>query len=95
MDDADDTPLPPLLIDSEPTGDAKPDFQPHPTAGKIYGRTKTFIDHFNDDKHALYRAQNPYYLFADQEEWELGSFLLRSGMSMQKVDEFLRLKLVP
>jgi hypothetical protein len=60
----------------------------------IYGRAKSFMDRFNDDKHALRRVQNPYYPFADQEEWELGSFLLRSGMSMQKMDEFLRLKLV-
>jgi hypothetical protein len=52
------------------------------------------FDRFNDDKYAPYRTQNPYYPFADQEEWELGSFLLGSGMSMQKVDEFLRLKLV-
>lgn len=65
-----------------------------PAAGKIYGRAKSFIDRFHEDKHATYRVQNPYYPFADQEEWELGSFLLGSGMSMQKVDEFLKLKLV-
>lgn len=94
-------------IDDEPppTGDPEPtptstranprslrtDF---PNASMIYGRAKSFIDRFNDDKYALRRVDNPYYPFADQEEWELGSFLLRSGMSMQKVDEFLRLKLV-
>ena len=65
-----------------------------PAASKTYGRGKTFVDCFNDNKFVLYRVQNPYYPFADQEEWELGSFFLHSGFSMQKVDEFLRLKLV-
>ena len=98
MDDR--LPSPPAT-DSEPSGCTNlnhPHPQPFrtefPTAGKIYGCTKSFIDRFHDDKYASYRAQNPYYPFADQEEWELGSFLLSSGMSMQKVDEFLRLKLV-
>ena len=65
-----------------------------PNAGKAYGRGKSFMDRFNDDKYAPQRVHNPYYPFADQEEWELGGSLLRSGMSMQKVDDFLKLKLV-
>lgn len=65
-----------------------------PNAGEVYGRGKSFMDRFNDDTHTPHRADNPHYPFADQEEWELASFLLRSGLSMQKVDEFLRLKLV-
>ena len=52
------------------------------------------MDQFNDDKYAPHQVHNPYYLFTDQEEWELGGSLLRSGMSMQKVDDFLKLKLV-
>jgi hypothetical protein len=96
----DDMPLSPspLAVDPGLTEDMVPGPQrPHvkfPTAGKIYGHTTTFIDRLNDDKYASHCVQNPYYPFADQEEWELGSFLLCSGMSMQKVDEFLRLKLV-
>ena len=66
----------------------------YPNASHVHGRAKSFMDRFNDDKHASYRVQNPYYPFANQEEWELAPFLLHSGMSMQKQDEFLRLKLV-
>jgi hypothetical protein len=91
-DSMDDAPFSPPTIDSEP--DPPLPRTKFPTASKIYGRAKSFIDCLNDDKYAPYRVQNPYYPFADQEEWELGSFLLRSGMSMQKLDEFLKLKLV-
>jgi len=94
-----DIPPSPSIADFEPTGNSIPNHlhpfrTEFPTAGKIYGRTRSFIDRFNDNKYASYRAQNPYYPFADEEEWGLGSFLLRSGMSMQKVDEFLKLKMV-
>ena len=99
MDSTYDTYPPPPIVNPEHARDASPN---HPqllqiefsTAGKIYGHMKTFVDRFNDDKHASYWTQNPYYPFADQEEWELGSFLLGSGLSIQKVDEFLKLKLV-
>ena len=98
FDAMDDRPPSPLASDPELTPDSihgHPRFQTiFPGASAVYGRGKSFMDRFNDDKHASYRVQNPYYPFADQEEWELGSFLLRSGMSMQKTDEFLRLRLV-
>ena len=94
----DDVLLSPSPINPEPTVDMALDHQPlcveFATASKIYGCAKSFIDCLNKDKYAPYQVENPYYPFADQEEWELGSFLLRLGMSMQKVDEFLRLKLV-
>ena len=93
-----DTPPPPAG-DPEPTPNStstspqslRKDF---PGASKIYGREKSFIERFNEDKYASRRVQNPYYPFADREEWELGSFLLRSGLSMAKVDEFLKLRVV-
>ena len=92
LEPMDNTPLSPPFVSLElDPQQCRMDF---PAASKTYGRGKTFADSFNDNKFAPYRVQNTYYLFADQEEWELGSFLLRSGMLMQKVDEFLRLKLV-
>lgn len=66
----------------------------YPGASEVHGHAKSFMDRLNDDKYAPYRIHNPYYPFANQEEWELGSFLLQSGMSMQKIDEYLRLTLV-
>jgi len=77
------TPEPPKPLHVEFTG-----------AGQTFGRAKSFINRFYDDNYTSYRVQNSYYPFADQVEWELASFLLGSGMSMQKVDEFLKLKLV-
>lgn len=77
-----------------------PRHQPHvqrvefPGAAKTYGRTKTFMDHFDDDKYSGLRTTNPYYPFAGKNDWELGSFLLSSGLSMRKIDDFLRLKMV-
>ena len=63
-------------------------------AAKTYGRAKTFMDRFNDDKYSGFRATNIYYPFAGKNEWELSSFLLSSGLSMRKIDDFLRLKMV-
>ncbi|KAF7971172.1 hypothetical protein HWV62_21918 [Athelia sp. TMB] len=48
-----------------------------PGAGKTYGKGPTFMAQFDADKHA---------------NWELGSWLLRSGLSMRLIDDFLRLQ---
>ena len=63
-------------------------------AAKAYGRGKTFMDRFDEDQYAGFRATNVHYPFAGRNEWELGSFLLSSGLSMRKIDEFLRLNMV-
>jgi hypothetical protein len=101
MDATDGSPPSFPTADPEPAGHMARDhshsqpFQDQfPTAGDIFGRASSFIDRFNDDAYASHRVHNSYYPFADQDEWELGSFLLGSGMSMHKVDEFLKLKLV-
>ncbi|KAF9040949.1 hypothetical protein BJ165DRAFT_1327183, partial [Panaeolus papilionaceus] len=36
----------------------------------------------------------PYYPFLTRDEWELASFLLQSGMSLAKIDQFLKLELL-
>ena len=63
-------------------------------AGATFGRTETFMDRFNSDKYSGSRVDNIYYPFAGKDEWELGSFLHSSGLSMRKIDDFLRLKMV-
>ncbi|KAG1745011.1 uncharacterized protein EDB91DRAFT_1005158, partial [Suillus paluster] len=35
----------------------------------------------------------PYYPFSSQKDWEVGSWLLCSGLSMGKIDSFLLLKM--
>jgi hypothetical protein len=63
-------------------------------AARILGLGKTFMDRFNADPYSNIRKDNIYYPFTSRDEWELASFLLRSGMSMATIDEFLGLRLV-
>ena len=60
----------------------------------MYGRSKTFLDRFDDNRFSGLRATNIYYPFAGRGDWEIGSFLLSSGLSMKKIDDFLRLETV-
>ena len=63
-------------------------------AAKAYGRGSTFMDDFDADTHARNRQENVFYPFASQQDWELALFLLSSGMSMGRIDQFLGLELV-
>jgi len=54
----------------------------------------TFLELFNKDEYAEQRTDNLYFPFASEEEWQLAAFLLKSGLSMSSVGEFLKLKLV-
>jgi hypothetical protein len=65
-----------------------------PGAGATYGRMASFLDRFDSDQYSNLRTNNIYYPFAGKREWELGSFLHSSGLSMRKIDEFLKLKMV-
>jgi len=65
-----------------------------PGASEIFGKGKTYMDLFDDDEYAGNRETNLYYPFASQPEWELASFLLKSGLSMVAMDEFLKLQMV-
>jgi hypothetical protein len=67
---------------------------PFPGASQAFGKGETFLDIFDKDEHADRRNNSPYYPFATQPEWELASFLLKSGLSMAQTDEFLKLELV-
>lgn len=68
----------------------------HPSAASVYGQGKTFMDEFRKDEFAHCREEtgNMYYPFASSAEWELGSFLLRSPLSMADTDKFLKLDMV-
>ncbi|KAG2128731.1 hypothetical protein DEU56DRAFT_700535, partial [Suillus clintonianus] len=46
------------------------------------------------DKNSVHRVNNPYYPFSGWKDWEVASWLLRSGLSMGKIDSFLSLEMV-
>ena len=77
--------------DDPPTS---PQHNRFPGAGAMYGRATSFLERLDADKYARFRTHNAYYPFAGKGEWDLGSFLHSSGLSMQKIDEFLALKMV-
>jgi hypothetical protein len=66
----------------------------YPGASDTFGQGETYMKLFDEDEHAEKRKKNLYYPFASQPEWELASFLLRSGLSMKATDEFLKLQMV-
>lgn len=65
-----------------------------PDAGFVYGRGEGYMGTFQGDTHAAERSSNLYYPFQSKGEWEIASFLSQSGLSMKRIDEFLKLSLV-
>jgi hypothetical protein len=63
-------------------------------AAQEWGVGETFMDKFDLDDFAELRKKNLYYPFALKDDWEMAAFLLRSGMSMALIDDFLTLQLV-
>src|ERR1700722_17741462 len=63
-------------------------------AAQAWAGGKTFLDCFDLDDHAYLRQKNLYYPFASKHDWEMAAFLLRSGLSMALIDDFLKLQLV-
>ncbi|KIK80661.1 hypothetical protein PAXRUDRAFT_28104 [Paxillus rubicundulus Ve08.2h10] len=55
---------------------------------------KMFMDTFKEDQFATDRQHNPYYPFSSGDEWELMSWLLRSGLSLTAIDSLMSLKLL-
>lgn len=75
-----------------PTGSDFIDWHPKPP--QTYGRGYTFLDSFHSDENNTYRTGNHYYPFSGRRDWEVALWLLRSGLSMAKVDSFLSLEMV-
>lgn len=57
-------------------------------------RGESFTERMAKDEFASRRKKNLYYPFASEAEWQMASFLLRSGMTMKDIDDFLKLQLV-
>ena len=60
----------------------------------IFGVGKTFLNKFNNDLFNSYWELNIYYPFASCGDWELGSWLLCSSLSMIMINSLLSLELV-
>jgi hypothetical protein len=78
----------------DPTNDNPFFTEFYPDASRTFGIGQTFVDVFDNDEFAEQRKEFLYYPFASKDEWELASFLLRSGLSMASTDKFLKLNLV-
>ena len=63
-------------------------------AAQTYRGGSAFINKFHADEFSNHRASNIYYPFASAGDWELGLWLLRSGLSMNAINSFLSLDLV-
>ncbi|KAG1753541.1 uncharacterized protein EDB91DRAFT_1285700 [Suillus paluster] len=57
-----------------------------PGAAETYGMGHTFLGLFNTDENSVYCKTNLYYPFSCKQDWEIASWLLRSGLSMGKID---------
>ncbi|KAG6908908.1 hypothetical protein DXG01_002789 [Tephrocybe rancida] len=77
-------PTPPYYKEMHPSQD--------PSLSQIHGTGRTMMDDFKADKYSNRRVKMPFYPFVTQSEWKLASFLLRCGLSMAKIDEFLKLE---
>ncbi|KAF8130107.1 hypothetical protein EV363DRAFT_1399315 [Boletus edulis] len=63
-------------------------------AGKVYDVGQTFLDRFGMDTYSFFRRSNLYYPFASHDDWQVANYLLQSGLSMAKIDEYLKLNLI-
>ncbi|KAG1883998.1 hypothetical protein F4604DRAFT_1677165 [Suillus subluteus] len=77
-----------------PTRDSEVIVDSYPNCAQSYGRGHTFLDLFNLDENSKHCVTNPYYPFSSQKDWQVGSWLLRSGLSMGKIDSFLSLEMI-
>lgn len=65
-----------------------------PGSAEVYEGGYMFLGLFDADENSAHRVHNPYYLFSGRKEWEVASWLLRSGLSMGKINLFLSLEMV-
>ena len=66
----------------------------YPGASTVFGSGATFMDNFDKDQFSEERQTHLYYPFASKDEWQMASFLLRSGLSKAAMDRFFKLELV-
>ncbi|KDQ57872.1 hypothetical protein JAAARDRAFT_57695 [Jaapia argillacea MUCL 33604] len=60
-------------------------------ASVCFGKGRSFMAKFDEDEHASKRSSNIYYPFSCREDWEFASYLLRSSLTMEEIDDLLAL----
>ncbi|KAF7344304.1 hypothetical protein MVEN_01722000 [Mycena venus] len=68
------------------------DFPKDMNAGEWRERCKTYFQKLRDEQKDAGNA--PWYPFETEDEWELAKWLMTSGLSQKKTDEYLKLKVV-
>ena len=58
----------------------------------ILRKAKTVFEELRDSKSS--KHEDSFAPFANREEWELASFLMRSGLSQEQIDDYLTLPIV-
>ena len=84
----------PQSSDSPIDPDPPSNVEYYPESSEAFPGGKMFMKDFFSDRYSLLCQDNLFYPFALQEDWQLGSWLLHSGLSMAKIDSFLKLDLV-
>ena len=81
------TPLEPRMADSYD--------EYHPRANSTFGRGRNMFERikFADTYHE-FRHRNRYYPFSTKKDWETASWLSRSDLSVEQVNEYLQLNRV-
>ncbi|KAF7972624.1 hypothetical protein HWV62_17370 [Athelia sp. TMB] len=82
----------PTAMQEEPTLASR--FDHFLQAGQTFGKAESFMDQFDADDNAEERKENLYFPWISKGDHGLGAWLLRSGLSMQAIDDFLALELV-
>ncbi|KAG2122736.1 hypothetical protein DEU56DRAFT_745840 [Suillus clintonianus] len=72
--------------------EAAVDYFPDPPLA--YQDGYTFLDLFDADENSVYRKTNLYFPFSSRRDWQVAAWLLRSGLSMGKIDSFLSLDMI-
>lgn len=82
-----------LSSDDEPSP-SKGHTETHPTAGKTYGKGRTFMQEIDEDVTSPESQSNIYHPFASRQDFEMGAWLSQSNVSMSQIDDFLKLPYV-
>ena len=67
----------------------------HPHASSTFGHGHNIFERIElADTYSDFRHRNRYYPFSTKNDWEAASWLSRSDLSMEKVNEYLQLNRV-